>query len=66
MKFFWIFKALRVMTLVSAKVPAILRDGVVTVEEAVGLLIEVLRMFDLDLDIKVPGEVDQVMEVKIL
>ena len=30
------------------------------------LLVEILRIFDLDLEIKVPDNIDTVMEVKLL
>ena len=65
MRLFWIFKGIRAAAIIMGKVPVILEDGKVTVEEIVDLLAEVLEVFDLPMSFALPEEIkDQVIAVK--
>ena len=65
MRLFWIFKGIRAAAIIMGKVPVILEDGKVTVDEVVGLLAEVLEVFDLPMEFGLPEDIkDQVIAVR--
>ena len=52
----WIFKGLQVAGTLATKVPAIIADGKVTVDEMVDLTTTILTIFEVPVSFEVPDE----------
>lgn len=56
MKWGWIFKGLQVTGIITGKLPAILEDGKVTVDEMVDFTKSILEVFDVPVSFNVPDD----------
>lgn len=56
MKWGWIFKGLQVVGIITGKLPQILEDGKVSVDEMVDLTTSILAVFDVPVVFDIPDE----------
>lgn len=57
MKWGWIGKAFTVLGIVSAKIPAIMADGKISIDEMVDLTTSILAVFDVPFVFEIPDEI---------
>ncbi len=56
MKFSWFFKGIRAVSIIMGKLPVILEDGKVTIDEMVDLITALLQVFDVPVAFDLPDE----------
>lgn len=57
MKFFWIFKGISAVGIIMEKLPQILEDGKISVDEMVDLVTSLLGIFDVPVSFDIPDEI---------
>lgn len=56
MKWSWVLKGFSVVGIISGKIPAILADGKITIEEMTDLTKSILEVFDVPVQFDIPSE----------
>lgn len=57
MKWGWILKGFQVVGIITGKLPQIIEDGKITVDEAMELLTAILAVFDVPTTFDIPDEI---------